>query len=207
MIRFLVGLDLGQIQDHSALVVLEVVEVPTGAVSLVSGRERKDQHYHVRHIQRFALGTPYPDVALRVKEVMVTAELKGRTALLVDATGVGRPVIDLLRQAGIRPLLGITITAGDSISRAGSNWRVPKRDLVSTLSILLQSERLKVAQGLPLADLLLQELLNFKVKIDPLTAHDSYGAWREGLHDDLVLATALACWYGEQVPRLGIVSG
>jgi hypothetical protein len=29
-------------------------------------------------------------------------------------------------------------------------------------------------------------------------AHDIYGAWREGAHDDLVLATALACWYGER---------
>jgi hypothetical protein len=23
---------------------------------------------------------------------------------------------------------------------------------------------------------------------------DSYGCWREGAHDDLVLAVALACW-------------
>jgi hypothetical protein len=28
-------------------------------------------------------------------------------------------------------------------------------------------------------------------------AHDSYGAWREGAHDDLVLAVAVAAWYGE----------
>jgi hypothetical protein len=39
--------------------------------------------------------------------------------------------------------------------------------------------------------------LNFRVKIDPLTAHDSYGAWREGQHDDLVLAVALAVWFAE----------
>ena len=32
------------------------------------------------------------------------------------------------------------------------------------------------------------------MKIDPLTAHDSYGYAREGIHDDLVLAVALACW-------------
>ena len=44
---------------------------------------------------------------------------------------------------------------------------------------------------------MLKELLKFKVKIDPVTAHDSYGAGREGQHDDLVLATALAAWYGK----------
>ncbi|MDD1753960.1 MAG: hypothetical protein LUQ38_12840 [Methanotrichaceae archaeon] len=45
------------------------------------------------------------------------------------------------------------------------------------------------------------ELLNFKVKIDPQTAHDSYSAWRESEHDDLVLSVALACWYAETRPK------
>ena len=45
---------------------------------------------------------------------------------------------------------------------------------------------------------LVQELLNFRVTIDPRTAHDSYAAWREGMHDDLVLAVAMACWWGER---------
>ena len=66
---------------------------------------------------------------------------------------------------------------------------------------LLQTKRLKIAQSLPMADTLVQELLNFKEKIDPKTAHDSYAAWREGIHDDLVLATAVACWYGEKGPQ------
>ncbi len=35
------------------------------------------------------------------------------------------------------------------------------------------------------------------MKIDPATAHDSYSHWREGDHDDLVLATAMACWFRE----------
>jgi hypothetical protein len=36
------------------------------------------------------------------------------------------------------------------------------------------------------------------VKINISTAHDSYEAWREGDHDDLVLSVALACWAGER---------
>lgn len=79
---------------------------------------------------------------------------------------------------------------------------MPKRDLVSTLQVLFQSGRLKVAGGLKLAPVLVEELLNFKVKINVKTAHDSYEAWREGIHDDLVLAVALACWYGERHKRL-----
>ncbi len=45
---------------------------------------------------------------------------------------------------------------------------------------------------------LTRELLAFQVKISAETAHDSYGAWREGAHDDLVLAVALALWAGER---------
>jgi hypothetical protein len=40
----------------------------------------------------------------------------------------------------------------------------------------------------------------FQVEITA-AADDLYGAWREGAHDDLALAVALTCWYGEQGGR------
>jgi hypothetical protein len=77
---------------------------------------------------------------------------------------------------------------------------VPKRDLVSVVQVLLQAERLKIASSLKEASTLTAELLAFKVSIN-LRGHDSYGndagPWRENPHDDLVLAVALAAWYGE----------
>jgi hypothetical protein len=42
----------------------------------------------------------------------------------------------------------------------------------------------------------LRELLNFRVKIS-LSGHDTYEAWREQEHDDLVLAVGLAAWLAE----------
>lgn len=30
------------------------------------------------------------------------------------------------------------------------------------------------------------------------SGHDTYEAWREGIHDDTVLATAIAIWYAER---------
>jgi hypothetical protein len=77
--------------------------------------------------------------------------------------------------------------------------RVPKRNLVSTVQVYLQSGRLKIAGKLPEADTLARELQNFQVKIND-NAHDSYGAWREGTHDDLVLAVALALWTATEKP-------
>jgi hypothetical protein len=96
---------------------------------------------------------------------------------------------------------------GDKASHEGESWRVPKRDLVGVLQVLLQTGRLKVASKLKLGPVLSQEMLNFKVKIDPMTAHDSHSAWREEDHDDLVLSVALAAWWGENGPKeIAIVS-
>ena len=79
--------------------------------------------------------------------------------------------------------------------------RVPKRDLVSAPLALMQNGQLKIARGLSLRETPVKELLNFRVKINISTAHDSYEAWREGDHDDLVLSVALACWAGERYMR------
>ncbi len=192
MYNFFLGLDLGQAQDYTALAVVERKEFRY---------EAKPCEYHIRHLERPKLGTPYPAIVEKVQDLMQSPQLLNRTALVVDATGVGRPVVDLFRKAGLRPV-AITITGGNTVTVGGGGYHVPKRDLVSTLQVLFQSGRLKVAGGLKLAPVLVEELLNFKVKINVKTAHDSYEAWREGIHDDLVLAVALACWYGERHKRL-----
>lgn len=185
MNNFVMGLDLGQVQDYTALAILERTK-----------GSRDEIHYHLRHLERFKLGTSYVAVVERVKGLLNTQELKNRAELVVDATGVGRPMVNLLEQAGLYPI-AVTITGGDSVTNEGSNYRVPKRDLVTTLQVLFQTERLKIAQGLPEAQTLVRELFNFKVKITT-NAHDTYGVWREGIHDDMVLAVALACWWGQQ---------
>lgn len=66
------------------------------------------------------------------------------------------------------------------------------------MTVAFQAKRLRIAQALRLSHGLAKELSDFRVKIDPRTAHDTYGAWRDGQHDDLVLALAIAGWTAEQ---------
>jgi hypothetical protein len=127
--------------------------------------------------------------------------LSRHTRLVVDATGVGRPVVDLLRAARLDPL-PVVITGGDTESHEDGFWRVPKRDLVSRLQVVLQAKRITFAEGMRDVQILVQELLNFQVKITT-NAHDTYGAWREGTHDDYVLAVAIAVWAGERFAHSG----
>jgi len=115
-------------------------------------------------------------------------------ALVVDNTGVGVAVTDLLKGKGLR-FTPVTITGGDRAHKASGNWRVPKRDLVSALEVPFHTGELRVAKGLKLWPVLREELVNFRRKINLKSAHDSYEHWRETDHDDLVLATALACWW------------
>jgi hypothetical protein len=149
----------------------------------------------LRHLERFELGTPYPQIVERVTAILRTEPLRGRKcALVVDATGVGVGVVDIFVHAGLFPI-PVTIHGGETVHYQRPGYRVPKRDLVGAVQVLLQSERLKIVRSLPEATILRSELQNFRVKIDPRTAHDSYSHWREADHDDLVLATALAAWF------------
>jgi hypothetical protein len=150
----------------------------------------------LRHLRRFPLGTPYPEVVAEVRRLLLTPPLRG-AHLAVDYTGVGRPVLDMLRRAQIQAKLRpVTITAGNKASLDAGGLSVPKKELVSTLQVLLQSRRIQVAPKLSEAATLVQELTTFQVKITP-AANETFGAWREGAHDDLVLAAAVAAWEGE----------
>src|ERR1019366_929588 len=94
-VRFYLGLDLGQRQDHSAIAVVEKLE---------QGRPYGEPVFEallVRHAERVPLGTTYPEVVERVRTLLETPEIEGQCELVVDATGVGAPVVDLLRLAGL----------------------------------------------------------------------------------------------------------
>jgi hypothetical protein len=232
----IVGVDLGQQRDPTAITVIERGYVSSAGKlynahywykgrEFYAAREPVKLEYHVRHLERPALGTSYVDVVERIIVLLKSlSELDDELVLTVDMTGVGRPVADMLKRrleewleqdrAIYLNTAWITITGGDSVTKAeGGGIRVPKRDLASAPLVLMQNKQLKIAEGLQLADTLKRELLNFKVKINIATGHDSYEAWREGDHDDLVLAVAMACWCGERYlrketsrPRPGIIA-
>ena len=85
-------------------------------------------------------------------------------------------------------------------SQAGKSFHVPKRELSRTVVALLESGRFRWPADLPHDADLIEELLNFEVRINQRTGRASHAARGTVVHDDLVLAVSLACWYG-QMPR------
>lgn len=250
--HYILGVDLGQAQDYTAIAAVERVRIgeppasapavryhadgswtySTGGVvgggggmqrtpmgvdpalrdlfpqrapapppqQMVPGPDTRPVVYHVRHLERPPLGTKYPVVVTRVQTLLATPPLGSRTPLVLDRTGVGVAVTDLFTATGMRPH-AVTITSGDEVSRDGPyHTKVPKRELVGNLVAVFQTGRLKIAAGLAEGETLANELVNFKVKVNLATGHDSYEAWRVNVHDDLVLAVALAVWHGEHRP-------
>ncbi len=194
-----IGLDLGQAQDFSALGIVECVRSTT----------TYDETFDITalnciHLQRWQLRTPYPaivaDVVKMVNGLKPFQSPDYKPVLAIDATGVGAPVVDLFKRETINAeLKPIQIVGGANVSEEFGTTRVPKRDLVSVVQVALQSKTLKISGKLPEAATLSRELENFTVKITD-AANDVYGAWREGTHDDLVLAVALALWTANKTP-------
>jgi hypothetical protein len=164
---YYLGLDLGQRRDFSALAVVE----------------KEGRTLTVRHLERMELGTPYPRVVTRVCEVMRNPKMAGGCRLVVDATGVGAPVVDLLRAAGMTArLTAVTITGGERATGQGERWRVPRGDLLAGIEVALEAGELKICRRMKDAERLVRELERMEAE------------GGGGEHDDLVFAVALAVW-------------
>lgn len=205
---YIVGVDLAKKSDYTALVVLKRTVPQFGGYPL----------YDAIHIDRWRnrdYSAAIPEIE-RVQDRLrsintqwmlehrgyVSGDQDGVTvSTIIDQTGVGEAVIESLRAAGLQ-CSGIIITGGDKAHKmeSGDGWRVPKKELVATVEVLLQNRRLRVAEGLAMAPVLMQELQAFKATIKLSTGNVSYAAdetWRENPHDDTVLALAMAAWFGE----------
>src|SRR5262249_7403649 len=169
---FISGLDLGCLQDHTALVTIE----------------RQGSVMGVRRAHRWPLMTPYTQVVEDLKAMFDKEPLRG-SRLIVDRTGVGVAVVDFISAAGIPAAIEAwTITAAREPNEDKST--VPKADLVAAVQVGLGTGSLLFAEGLRYGPLLSEELKAFRSKVTE-ARNEVYSA-REGANDDLVLALALA---------------
>lgn len=171
-----IGIDLGKRRDHTAIAIVE----------------RAGAQLLVRHLERVALGTPYMGVVTRVADMV--RELRD-CAVVVDGTGVGEPVVEALRRAGLGcEITAVTITGGEREVRSGSRSNVPKQDLMARVQIAIEKGELRVARRVADAGALVKELLSVRAREGLSPGSVRIGADGYGEHDDLVIAVALACW-------------
>ena len=205
--QYILSADLGQAHDFTAISILEEARVTDDEGHIVSetGLDRSPfeppastrvvsyvrDETRLVHLQRLKLGVTYPEQIRIIAALFKALPAAEKPPLLaVDFTGVGRPVVQAMREAGLSPV-GVTITSGFDENRISRfEWRVPKRNLISNLAVAIESGRLKIAPGLAEAEALVKELVNFKMKISA-AGNETFEAWRESIHDDLVLSVAI----------------
>ena len=205
---YVIGLDLGKSMDFTALTVNELFQCDRlhwrrTAFEMVASvvRRRPVKRHRIVNLVRYPLGTSYPDIGRSVQSVMhQLPALERKPELVVDATGVGRPVVDGLREMGLKPI-GVTITGGRTSNMAASDdYTVPKALLASVLDICLSEERLEITTQASASEVVRAELQGFHAKINR-NGNTELEAHRLGTHDDLVLSMAMAVWRGENLPQ------
>ena len=181
---FSIGVDLGRRRDPSAIAVAE-------------RKDAEPEIVVVRFLERVQLRTPYSAVARRVAAVARHPALAGsHKKVIVDGTGVGDAVLEMLREARpgceIRP---VVMTGGGAAKRHGDWESVPRVDLLARVQAGLECGWLRIARVMPERERLMREMTLLG----------------SGEHDDLVIAVALAVWgakretqYGERNIRLPI---
>jgi hypothetical protein len=185
-----IGVDLAP--DFAALCVLERLTITTEefrhkgfeAPAIIN---TKKKIHRLRCLQRLPSG--YPEIIDIVSTLIACLpEAQMPPALAVNVTLVGKPVAILMVKAGL-PVTAITATAGDAEQRvARGEYRVPGKDLIGTLAVLLQGDRFRVAPDLPEAAALIAELGNFNASDDD--------SWES---HNICRAVAIAAWWGERM--------
>lgn len=216
MSTFFIGLDLGKTQDPTAIAIFERFlairkQEPKfdnrigyeEAVKKAKSRERRLFVYHCRYLRRWELGTDYMEISKDLRD-MVEEKPELRNCICgVDETGVGSAVVEMIR--AFRPqcrIIPVLITTGHKATLQKGSIHVAKKQLASVLMVLYQSRRIHISTELDHAETLNRELGNFKVKITA-SGNETFEAWREKEHDDLVLAACIAAWLGETMGGIG----
>ena len=209
--KFCLGLDLGNEVDHAAISILKRFErfqapdmtIPSHGVRME--RRKVINELHMIYIKEIPLETDYPIIVEKIRTIMNNPEWVGQISLVVDRTGVGIPVHQMLINAGLNPI-GVMITHGKDENVHKDHYNLPKKDLVMNLLIAAQTKRLKLPRPQSVDKEMSKgiirftdQLSDFKMKINNRTKNIAYEAATEKIHDDLVISTALAVWWMNKI--------
>jgi hypothetical protein len=182
-----------------------------------------ERRYLCRMLRKWALGTSYISVCNDVRKLCAHPMLNVDSAgvirpptLVIDATGLGKPIFDIFTSARVGArLIGIVITGGNKVRQDEDHknlYYVPKIFLVNTIQSLLQSARLDFppklrdpVTGEDMQAALIDELKSFRqeqaVSAKRGKVSTSFEA-EEGSKDDVLMAASYAAFIGEMGGRV-----
>ena len=201
--KYVCSVDLGSERDYTAISIVERIlkkrdpNIPAKGlwvpkkepVTIVS-------ELHLIDMQRVPLKTPYPKICEALVQIVNDPEYVNQIQLIVDRTGAGIPIIQMMYLYDLCPL-GITINSGYTVSTTKDNYSVPKRDLIHSLLAAIYTHRFRTPppSEMEIIQIFKEELQGFQMKTKTDTGFDTYEAAMERVHDDLVISAAMAVWW------------
>jgi hypothetical protein len=194
---FLVGLSVGQGAQPTGVAVLEQRKPRSGPAT-----------YACRHLRRWLFpGTAYPVLVAHLKAILGAPRL-GDPALIFEAGSSTNAVLAILRENRLPVKThAVEIRSSATDDKSNGSWKVAKATVIETTRKVIQGKRLifddrmpqAVMATTPPAQTIYHALETYPYN-EASMANEAF-ACRDGEYDDLVLAVALACWYGERCQR------
>jgi len=159
--EYVMGVDLGKVQSYTVVTILRVPKTETELPRIVKFR-------------RFQGGWP-----VQKQKIVALAQGYGIPIVMLDASGVGDPMRDELREAGLKRIKPVKFSG------------INKPQMVESLIAAVESKSLTWPSNKQIE----KEMLNMEANVLPSGAIQYRHA--KGHHDDCVLSMCL-CWYGYQ---------
>jgi len=201
--RYLLGCDLAKSLDYTSFAVIEMVWSP----------EIQDFIYHLKALDRIR-GVDYPVITDTIIATVKRLDLEGRRDvaaltsdgphLCMDASGLGAPIRDYLKQSHVfgggmygKKLYPVVFTGGEAarLDPVTHNFNISKSLIISNFLSLMQHRRFDYAPDLEALPLLEKEIASFKYHLTA-SGHTGFDA-EQGAHDDLICATCIPLIIGE----------
>ena len=186
--RIYLGLDLGKRQDHTAIVALEL-RWRFGPKDNVTQAIAQYPTLLLSYSTRLPLDTETTRIPQLVRDTLqryspAYGEPPRIDKLLVDATGIGHTIVELIRKnqpkAHVQP---VTLTNGHVERQLKDNYlSLPRPDLINRLKMVFELGNIQLLDSAPGFVDIQRELVQFRPS----------GEQQE--HDDLVMALAMAVW-------------
>jgi hypothetical protein len=214
MKEYLIIVDPGKKRDPAALMVMRDNFKIVDGDSRIGIPDKKQHFYEIVFIDKF-VNTKYTDLVRNVCVLSEHRDLKNNHDLLVDGTGVGEAVVDIMRESYLTPI-PIVFTGGGDVNEKYSEFSsvfsnaqagkmrgaqvlkeicVPRDDLVTAGQVVSQQGRIGIVPSLKFAEDFRKQLMGFKG--DPNTTRKKmrYEAENEETHDDLIVCYLMGAWW------------
>lgn len=213
MKQYTISVDIAKRRDFTA------IQIYRDTPELIKGDPNANAPDKIFHFQDLVYqykvqDITYSDLISVIVRLLQDKKLSYNNDLIVDGTGVGQAVVDLMRDNGLRPI-PIVATGGGQARPiyadagkvfSGSNgstfglrilreWHVPKVDMVQAGQVAMERHLVRIAPNVAFLDDFRKQLGNFKGKFNEMTKYTSYNAEDDNIHDDFITAYLQAMWW------------